>query len=75
MYVIAVIHKTYYEYIESYLKSLAKEMNEVIFNNSELIISSGTFEGHVVYKIEGEDLIQHAEKHYALNTSNMLQIT
>ena len=67
-------------------------MNEVIFNNPELIISSGTFEDHVVYKIDGEDIMhafrkdsdimmdfykfkQHAEKHYVLNTSCMLQDT
>lgn len=92
MYVIAIIHKTYYEFIESYLNLIAKKMNEVIFNNPELIISSGTFEDHVVYKIDGEDIMhafrkdsdimmdfykfkQHAEKHYVLNTSCMLQDT
>jgi len=47
----------YYDKIESKMKDAVKLMNRILELHPELIIKSGSFAGHVVYILDGEDVI------------------
>lgn len=57
IYIVSMIHMNYYDKIESKMKDAVKLMNRILELHPELIIESGSFAGHVVYILDGEDVI------------------
>lgn len=57
IYTVSLVHASYYDKIESKMIDAVKLMNRILELYPELIIKSGSFAGHVVYMLDGEDVI------------------
>ena len=57
IYIVSMVHVNYYDKIEIKMKDAVKLMNRILELHPELIIESGSFAGHVVYMLDGEDVI------------------
>lgn len=57
IYTVSMVHVNYYDKIEIKMKDAVKLMNRILELHPELIIESGSFAGHVVYMLDGEDVI------------------